>query len=257
MKRRNFIVKSSLMTSIPLLFPLPWMHFDKESQNDGAKIQELLSSKEPNVWVFTGDSITHGAKHTHGYRSYPEVFQERIRYELWRPRDVVINTGISGHTTALVLADFDWRIAHFKPQVVSVMLGTNDCAKDDLPPEKFERNLIELVSKIRNIQAIPVLHTPNVIILEDSPKRQSLPEYVEVIRKVAQENSVILVDQFEFWEKSIRNSGAAKIYQSWLNDNLHPNGKGHQVMAQEMFRTLEIFDATAPTCGAPYYEGKH
>src|SRR5436190_21990005 len=37
-------------------------------------IKLLLARKEPVAWVFTGDSITHGAQHTKGWRSYPEHF---------------------------------------------------------------------------------------------------------------------------------------------------------------------------------------
>src|SRR6185369_10691115 len=63
-----------------------------------AGIKRLLAGKAALTWVFTGDSITHGALHTLGWRSYPEHFAERVRWELKRMRDVVINTGISGDT---------------------------------------------------------------------------------------------------------------------------------------------------------------
>ena len=59
-------------------------------------IKTLLAGKDPVMWVITGDSITHGALHTLGWRSYPEHFAERVRWELRRVRDIVINTGISG-----------------------------------------------------------------------------------------------------------------------------------------------------------------
>ena len=105
---------------------------------DSEKIDEMLKNKEvPLIWVFTGDSITHGAKHTHGYRSYPEIFAERIRWELGRTRDIVINTGISGNTTRVILNDLDWRISQFKPNVVSLMIGTNDCATGRIEIKAF------------------------------------------------------------------------------------------------------------------------
>ena len=44
------------------------------------RIRALLADKShPLTWVFTGDSITHGAKHTHGSRTYVEHFAERVR----------------------------------------------------------------------------------------------------------------------------------------------------------------------------------
>src|SRR5690606_15567526 len=84
-------------------------------QSDLQILKQMLKNKEPNIWLFTGDSITHGAKHTHGHRSYPEVFQERVRWEISRVRDIVINTGISGNAAGDILSDFEWRVARFQP----------------------------------------------------------------------------------------------------------------------------------------------
>ena len=73
--------------------------------------------------------LSQRAKHTLDYRCYPEIFSERVRFEMGRYRDIVINTAISGHTTREILADFSWRIEQFKPDVVSLMIGTNDSAR--------------------------------------------------------------------------------------------------------------------------------
>ncbi len=62
------------------------------------QIKKRMQSSVPMKWLFTGDSITHGALHTWGYRDYTEHFSERLRYEIGRPRDIVIKTGISGWT---------------------------------------------------------------------------------------------------------------------------------------------------------------
>lgn len=247
--RRDFIRTVGLgVATAPVLAA-----FTPVSSGDLANIKELLGRKAPNIWLFTGDSITHGAKHTHGSRSYPEVFAERIRWELARVRDMVINTGISGNTTQNILNDFEWRVAQFRPSVVSLMIGTNDCAKQELPPEVYRKKLGELVMKIRETGAIPVLHTPNIIIADGAPERKRLPEYIPVIREVAAQKGVVLVDNYKHWESQPQ----ATVYRNWLNDPLHPGAEGHREIARLMFKELEIFDPKAPTCGAPYYEGAH
>src|SRR5262245_5879886 len=106
-----------------------------------AGIKQLLAGKKALTWVFTGDSITHGALHTLGWRSYPEHFAERVRWELRRMRDVVINTGISGDRTGGLLADLNWRALRFQLHVVSVMLGMNDAGSGTPGRETFEKNL--------------------------------------------------------------------------------------------------------------------
>ena len=73
------------------------------AENDLAWIVRHLAgpdAADPWCWLFYGDSITHGAAHTHGWRSFPEIFAERVRWEIHHMHDVVINTGISGNTSA-------------------------------------------------------------------------------------------------------------------------------------------------------------
>lgn len=211
-----------------------------------AGIKELLARKEPVMWVFTGDSITHGALHTKGWRSYSEHFAERVRWELKRMRDIVVNTGISGDRTEGLLADIDWRVLHLKPDVVSVMLGMNDCALGPVGRELFRKNLTGIVMKVLAVGAIPILNTPNTIFVKNDPKRQDLPAYAQVVRDVAGATKSVLVDHFAHWEAAKPDQEALL---KWLEDqSIHPNYFGHREMAKLIFQTLEIFDETSPTC---------
>lgn len=263
-KRRSFFKKSGIFISGGIFTSVAGSavtvstdslnKISSSGKSDMERIQTLLSRKEPNIWLFTGDSITHGAKHTHGYRSYPEVFQERIRWEMGRMRDIVINTGISGNATKNILDDFDWRIAQFSPNMVSVMIGTNDCARNNMNTGLFRKNVRELVTRIRSIEAIPVLHTPNIIILDKSPERKTFPDYVPVLRELVTEENVVLVDNYLYWQRATQDKTAEFIFKNWLNDPLHPNQTGHQEIARLMFKKLKIFDPGAPTCGSEYYK---
>lgn len=229
----------------------------EESVPDLERIKALLRQQTALKWLFTGDSITAGVEHTHGYRSYPEIFSERIRWEMNRPRDVVINTAISGNVTQNILDDFSWRIEQFKPAIVSLMIGTNDCARKEMTKEIFEEKLNLLLDKIRRMDVIPILHTPNVIIKEYAPERAGLSEYVKVIQRTAEKKSIILVDNYAYWEEVIKNHLEINVFKEWLNDPLHPNGTGHQEIARLLFKKLSIFNPNDPTCGGKYYEGKH
>jgi lysophospholipase L1-like esterase len=216
---------------------------DSSPLADLVKIRSLMTNKSvPIIWVFTGDSITHGASHTHGERSYPEHFAERIRWELDRRRDVVINTGISGDTAQGILKDFEHRVARFKPEVVSLMIGMNDCARGPQMRDQFEANLRELVHRIRAAGAVPILHTTNPIDTNRETKRNDLPAYDEIIAKVAKAEHVVLVDHWSHWRRE------PSWLQEWLNDPIHPNARGHREFARLMFRALEIYDEKSPTC---------
>lgn len=222
---------------------------------DLERIKELLSQKNPVKWLFTGDSITAGVLHTEGCRSYPEIFAERIRWEMARPRDIVINTAISGNITQNILDDFSWRIGQFNPGVVSLMIGTNDCTRKGLTPEVFESRINELLYEIRKTGAIPILHTPNVIINKYAPERAGLPGYVAVIQKTAEKENIILVDNYTHWRNEAKSDPDVTVLREWLNDPIHPGAKGHQEIARLMFKNLSIFDPASPTCSGKYYQG--
>ena len=224
-------------------------HGLSDQQDDFQKINELIKGKAPIKWIFAGDSITQGAKHTLGSRSYPEIFAERVRWEMGRVRDIVINTAISGNTSKDIADDFEWRIGQFKPTIVSVMIGTNDASeKKSITRDAFKQNNLELINKIRGFGAIPVLQTPNIIITEKATGRERIQDYIAISRQIAADNKVVLVDHFAFWSEKTESISKEQIYTRWLSDELHPNAIGHVQMAQLLFRKLSIFDPNSFTC---------
>lgn len=250
-RRREFIQTSVTAVALAGVLPSCLQSFVPRktisaTDDDLQAITALIHDKaRPLKWVFTGDSITQGAKHTAGYRSYPEIFAERIRFEMNRPRDFVINSAISGHVSQDVLDDFNWRVAQFNPNVVSIMIGTNDAADvRNVSAGEFKSRLLKLVEMVRSIPAIPIVHTPNIIKPADPDNRKKLPSFAEVIRQVAQEKKLILVDHWLYWE-----SNRDKVFEGgWLSDPLHPNGKGHLEMARLLFKTLSICSDPSFTC---------
>ena len=257
--RRKFVQKA--VTVVATFGLLPRFYFgDSQSTavetralsdqgDDLQKLNELIKGKAPIKWIFSGDSITQGAKHTFGSRSYPEIFAERVRWEMGRVRDIVINTAVSGNTSKDILNDFEWRIGQFKPTIVSVMIGTNDASeKKAITLDAFKQNTVELINKIRESGGIPLLQTPNIIITAKATAREKIQEYIDIIRQVAAANKVVLVDHFAFWSEQTEPFSKEGIYTKWLNDELHPNGIGHVQMAQLLFRRLSIFDPNSFTC---------
>lgn len=209
-------------------------------------IKGLLTGKDPVAWVFTGDSITHGALHTKGWRSYSELFAERVRWELKRMRDIVINTGISGDKVDGLLADLDWRVLHLKPDVVSIMYGMNDCTNGQVGRDLFRKNLTAVVNKIKAAGSIPILNTPNTVYLKNAETRVDLPGYAQVIRDVALGTKAVLIDHYAHWEKA---RPAQESLVKWLEDqSIHPGVFGHRELAKLVFNELGIYDETSPTC---------
>ena len=217
---------------------------DPRSGLDG--LQKLLQATTPATWVITGDSITHGALHTLGWRSYPEHFAERVRWELRRVRDIVINTGISGNRTGDLLADFAWRAGRFQPDAVSIMLGMNDCTAGESGRDAFRKNLTTLCDRVMEGGAIPLLHSPNTTHVRNAGGRTDLPAYARIVQEVAAERNIALVDHWSHWQ---RTKPDQESLLPWLEDkSIHPGVFGHREMAKLMFRVLGIYDDASPTC---------
>ncbi|WP_326791725.1 GDSL-type esterase/lipase family protein [Streptomyces sp. NBC_00841] len=212
---------------------------------DFGRIATILNSDTPATWVVTGDSITHGALWTNGWRSYVEHFQERVRWELGKPKnsDFVLDTGVSGSTTNDLTAKFAERVAAFSPRVVSVMLGTNDVATPGIGVAVYRANLLKLIASIRVLpgRPIPLLQTPNPINTGTWPGREALADYAQTMRDVAKARDVVLVDHFARWTADYGSTPPANL----LGDGLHPNGRGHLLMAHTMIKALRIFDPTS------------
>ncbi|MET9675483.1 GDSL-type esterase/lipase family protein [Streptomyces sp. NPDC006482] len=216
---------------------------------DLGRISAILNSDTPAVWLTTGDSITHGALWTNGWRSYAEHFQERVRWELGKPKnsDFVIDTGVSGSTTKDLLAKFTERVSVFRPKVVSIMLGTNDAATASTGPAVYRANLRSLVNDVRALPggAIPLLQTPNPVDVNRWPNRAALADYARIMREVAAELEVVLIDHHAHWLAS--NGGTVPL--GLLADGLHPDQRGHLLLAKKMVRDLRVFDPASRVCG--------
>lgn len=208
-------------------------------------IADILANDRPVNWIFTGDSITHGAFHSLGHRDYPEHFSERLRWEMQRLYHVVVTTGISGWTINDLSEHFEWAVLKRDPDVVSINLGINDCAKGPGNLETFIALYRSVLDRIlAETNAAVILHTPNAIDAGPQWNRESLLQYVEAIRMIAAEHNVVLVDHAKVWEEARGNASLAY----WLSDALHPNEYGHRVMAHTLFQELGIFDSQSAVC---------
>lgn len=208
--------------------------------SDLSRIAASLAGSEPLNWVITGDSITHGLVHTQGGRSYAEHLHELIRGELARTRDAVINTAISGHRLTDILDDWDRRVATWRPDIVTLMIGTNDMATGPgqvtVAPAEFASSLREFVSRVRAAGAIVVLQTPPSIDTANAPGRERIVEFADAVRQVAASEDVILVDQHARFTE-LGNGG---VPWGLMGDPFHPNAAGHAALALELATVLGL-----------------
>ncbi len=204
------------------------------------KIDHLLASETPIKWLFAGDSITHGAFHTQGYRDYPEHFAERVRWEKGRGRDHVITTAISGWRITTIADDLEWSVLQYRADVVSINVGMNDCTEGPDGVARFATAYREVLNRIRDAHDPAfILHTPNTIYHTPQGTRSSLSLYAAAIREIAAEYDAVLVDHEKDWLEIEKRQSL----MFWLSDEIHPNEYGHRAMAHTLLRELGLFDA--------------
>lgn len=209
------------------------------------RIQSLLSKPDPIKWLFAGDSITHGALHTFGWRDYTEIFSERIRYEMGRALDCVIKTAASGWQITTLAENLEWCVIQYCPHVVSINMGMNDCTLGPANLEPFKNVYSKVIDGIRKANgAAIILHTPQSITPQDAGRFANLPAYADAVRALAEKHDTMLIDHFAEWGGV--NPPAQVNY--WLSDPIHPNEMGHRVMANRFMRQVGVFDPNSHVC---------
>ncbi|WP_432798068.1 SGNH/GDSL hydrolase family protein [Poriferisphaera sp. WC338] len=211
------------------------------------EIKQKLVNGEPLVWLFYGDSITHGVAHTRGSRDYVEHFEEMLRHDMGRSLDAVINTAISGHTTKELVSQFDIRVQRHRPDIVFLMIGMNDCSADapqHTPLKDFRKNLYDLAERIAGLGAQLILQTTCPIVRGYAPEREPhYPAYMQAIRDIANEKNLPLIDHTAFWE-----SHDDAYWLEWMNNAFHPNARGHAVMARKLLQDTGFWGTNAFAC---------
>jgi acyl-CoA thioesterase-1 len=202
----------------------------------------LLVAGDNEVRIVTlGDSITRGVRAgVKPEETFAAVLQDSLRKKKITAR--VINVGIGGERTDQALARLAKGVIALKPQIVTVMYGTNDSYVDPgqkeprLTIKQYEDNLNKLIAELQKAGIKPVLMTPpcwgakakNGI--GENPKPR-LEQYVDACRKVAKETKTPLVDHFAYWSE--KRKAGVDIGQ-WTTDQCHPNPQGHRELAELM-----------------------
>jgi lysophospholipase L1-like esterase len=195
----------------------------------------------PVTIVALGDSITKGVR---AGVADEQTFAALLEAELNQTSGSVrvVNVGIGGEQTDQALKRLD-QIVELKPDVVTVMYGTNDSYVDRgksasrLTLAEYQSNLGRIVAELLRRGILPVLMTeprwsddaaPNGV--GENPNARLEP-YIAVCREMAQAWRVPLVDHFSRWTVA-RENGAN--LREWTTDGCHPNATGHRQLAELM-----------------------
>ena len=183
---------------------------------------------------------------TDARESYIEKFRLAL-IDLFEKTSVsVINAGIAGDTLVSMARRADRDVVRYQPDLVLIN-GSLNWATELGTADDYRCILKELVQKIKNeTEADIVLLTPNGEVREPDPFLESLgiqmepstlPERVDVIRQLAQEEQVCLADVYAVWEAAKERGCPWK--ELLANGSNHPGVEGHEVYAKVLIKLFE------------------
>ena len=180
---------------------------------------------EPMRVVFLGDSLTAGYA-LDADQAYPALVQQMIDERQWPFR--VVNSGISGDTTAGGLRRLDWLMR--QPfSVLVVALGANDGLRG-FNPNVTKSNLSQIIDKSRS-------RYPSASILLVGMK---LPTNMgEDFARAFESIFSLLAAEYNIPFMPFLLEGVAGDPELNLPDGIHPTSEGQKILAANVWNHLE------------------
>ena len=185
---------------------------------------------EPVKLVGFGDSLMAGYQ-LPAADAFPVKLEKALRengYEI-----EIANAGVSGDTSSGGLARLDWSIPE-GTQGVILELGANDALRG-IPPEETEKNLDAMLTRLKE-RGIAVLLAGML-----APPNMG-PEYGErfngIYQRMAEKHGVALYPFFL--------DGVVTKANLQLEDGMHPNSEGVDVMVATILPAAEAFIKSIP-----------
>ncbi len=150
-----------------------------------------------------------------------------------------------GHSGATMIRNGDtpyWNVPElqaaldFEPDVVIILLGTNDSKPQnwDAHKDEFTKDYADMISLFRKLKSKPMIWVgfPIPVIKDTWTIRKEIVEkdITILIRQVAIADKTGIIDFFHVFVKP------AEV----IPDNVHPNAEGSKIMAMEAARILSL-----------------
>ncbi|HRR57649.1 MAG TPA: arylesterase [Acidobacteriota bacterium] len=189
-------------------------------------VPQQQSSEEQNTVTIlvVGDSLSAG----YGLspkQAWPALVEEKLKREGWNVR--VQNAGVSGDTTSGGLRRISW-VLQDCPDILILELGANDALRG-IPLDATRTNLREMISRARKT-------CPDVkIVLAGMLVPPNLgPDYTREFREIFPDLArTEKVDLIPFLLERV--AGRPEFN---LPDGIHPNARGHEIVADTVLKHL-------------------
>ncbi|MCI8443055.1 MAG: SGNH/GDSL hydrolase family protein [Provencibacterium sp.] len=206
--------------------------------------------KDGSVVLFQGDSVTDCGRDRTQHEGLGDGYPQKIA-SIWRTLFgegvTFLNRGVSGDTTAMMLARYEQDVRALQPDFISILIGINDTWRryDSNTPtseETFEKNYRTFLENIRrDLPKTKILMIEPFLLPSDPAKavfREDLDPKLIRVRKLAAEfaDYFLPMDGFLNAQAAAGERGACDISQ----DGVHPVSYGHSLIAHYWLKELQI-----------------
>lgn len=191
----------------------------------GAGVGVSATASQAKTILFLGNSLTAGYG-VDPEQAYPALIQQRIDARGWNFR--IINAGQSGDTSAGGLSRLDW-ILRAPVDVLVLELGANDGLRG-IPVEVTRKNLQAIIERTREkypgvkIVVAGMQVPPNL-------GREYVERFRSIFPELAKRNRAELIP--------FLLDGVGGEPELNLSDGIHPTARGHEVIANNVWKALE------------------
>ena len=184
-----------------------------------------MAAVKPRVILFLGDSITVGLG-LDPLEAFPALIQQKIDAQRWNFQ--VINAGQSGDTSAGGLSRLDWLLKN-RIDVLVLELGGNDGLRG-LPVATTRKNLQAIIdrTKARYPEAKVIIAGMKI---PPNMGGDYSRKFEAVFADLAKKNNASLIP--------FVLEGVGGVPNLNLADGIHPNAKGQQRVAANVWKVLE------------------
>jgi acyl-CoA thioesterase-1 len=173
--------------------------------------------------LIIGDSLTEGygvAKKD----AYPSLLEKILNQK--ENKFKVINAGSSGSTSASAFSRLRWHIKS-KPQTLILALGANDGLRG-IKPESTKKNLQRAITMAKDKGVTVILAGMQMPYNYGEDYRK---KYAMVFKSLVKENKIAFIPFL------LKDVGGRKELN--LADGIHPNEKGHKIIAANVAKELK------------------
>jgi len=185
----------------------------------------LNSYAAERVLLFIGDSLTEGYG-VEKSESYPQLIQSKLDQKFGVGTFKVLNGSVSGSTSASGLSRLNW-FKKSNPELLVLGLGANDGLRG-VTPKMTKANLKKIIVAATDLKMKVLLLG---MMMPPNYGPQYTDEFKAIYPELSKEHSIGYVP---FVLDGV--AGEKSLNQG---DGIHPNSKGHLVISETVWKSLE------------------